>query len=108
MRSTANVYGLEVNMKDTIEWCVFVYPNNNHTLANDQCSDVCSGSNNTADTALVDRLFQINATLQYEYCADENEAFPRVADDCAACLEKTPNAKTLSNCESSLSIFFVL
>ena len=100
-RSTANVDGLIVNMKFTIDWCVFAYPNNeNLTVAHDRCSNVCNGPNNTAKTALIDRLLQTNATIQYQYCADENGAFSRIADDCAACLEKIPSAKTMSNCES--------
>lgn len=87
-----------VNMKFTFDWCVFAYPNNNRTEANIQCGDVCSGQDNSAKLALVDRLLQTNATIQYQYCEDANGAFSKIADDCAKCLDKVPDAKTLANC----------
>ena len=88
-----------VNMKFTFDWCVFAYPNNNNrTEANAQCNDVCSGPDESAKSALEDRLLQTNATIQYQYCEDGNGAFGKIVDDCAKCLDNVPNAKTLSNC----------
>ena len=85
-------------MKFTFDWCVFAYPDNNRTEANKQCGDVCSGPSNNAKSALVDRLLQTNATIQYQYCDDGDGAFSKIADDCAKCLNKVPNAKILANC----------
>ena len=87
-----------VNMKFTFDWCVFAYPDNNRTEANIQCGDVCSGQDNSAKSALVDRLLQTNATIQYQYCEDASGAFSKTADDCAKCLDNVPNAKVLANC----------
>lgn len=87
-----------VNMKFTFDWCVFAIPDNNRTEANAQCNDVCSGPNESAKSALVDRLLQTNATIQYQYCEDGNGAFGKIVDDCTKCLDNVPNAKTLSNC----------
>lgn len=86
-------------MKFTFDWCVFAYPDNkNRTDANAQCSDICSGPNDSAKSALVDRLLQTNATIQYQYCEDGDEIFSKTADACAKCLNKVPNAKVLANC----------
>lgn len=82
----------------TFDWCVFSDPDNIMTEANEQCGDVCSGSGEGAKIALEDRLHQTNATFQYQYCEDGNGAFSKTADDCAKCLDKLPNAKTLANC----------
>lgn len=95
----ANVGLRPVNMKFTFDWCVFAYPDNgDHTDANLQCSDICSGQDNQAKSALVDRLLQTNATLQYQYCEDGDGAFNKTADACIQCLNKVPNAKALANC----------
>lgn len=94
----ANLALCSVNMKFTFDWCVFAYPNNNRTESNIQCGDVCSGQDNSAKSALVDRLLQTNATIQYQYCEDADGAFSKIADDCAKCLDKVPDAKTLANC----------
>lgn len=90
-----------VNMKFSFDWCVFAYPDNTIlTAAGIACAETCQGPNNNAKTALVDRLLQTNATLQYQYCETENGAFPKVADDCVKCLEKVPNSKAMANCTS--------
>ncbi|MCJ1464971.1 hypothetical protein MMC07_003586 [Pseudocyphellaria aurata] len=112
LSSTANdaktnqneAYWVLFNMKFTFDWCVFAYPNNNVTEANTQCGDVCSGPSNSAKLALVDRLLQTNATLQYQYCEDGDGAFSKIADDCAKCLNKVPNAKTLANYVNALNV----
>ncbi|MCJ1422334.1 hypothetical protein MMC29_000214 [Sticta canariensis] len=95
-------YWVLFNMKFTFDWCVFAYPDNNRTEANMQCGDVCSGPSNNAKSALVDRLLQTNASIQYQYCDDGDEAFLKIADDCAKCLNKVPNAKILANYVSVL------
>lgn len=88
-----------VNMKFSFVWCVFAYPDNaNLTAAGTACAETCRGPDNNAKAALVDRLLQTNATLQYQYCETENGAFPKVADDCVKCLEKVPNSKAMANC----------
>ena len=87
-------------MKFTFDWCVFAYPDNNRTEANMQCGDVCSGPSKSAESALVDRLLQTNATIQYQYCEDGDGAFSKIADDCSKCLDKLPSAKALSNCNT--------
>ncbi|MCJ1467529.1 hypothetical protein MMC07_006154 [Pseudocyphellaria aurata] len=92
-------------MKFTFDWCVFGYPNNNDiTEANSKCGDVCSGPSESAKSALVDRLLQTNATIQYTYCADGDGAFSKIADDCIKCLNKVPNAKTLANYVNALNV----
>ena len=81
---------------------MFAYPDNsNHTAANLQCAETCSGPGDNAKIALVDRLLQTNATIQYQYCKDGDGAFSKVADDCVTCLEKVPNSKAMANCTSS-------
>lgn len=87
-----------VNMKFTVDWCVFGYPDNNNLTAANQCADICGGSDDSTKKALTDRLLQTNATLQYQYCKDENEAFSETAQSCMECLEKVPNSKILANC----------
>lgn len=93
---------LIVNMKFTLDWCVFGYPDNANIIpANEKCAEVCAGPNNSAKRSLTDRLLQTNQTLQYLYCdgPDIND----LLDDCAACLNKVPNAKALANCKLSLN-----
>lgn len=87
-----------VNMKFTIDWCVFDFPENNLTAANTQCAEICGGPDNSAKSALTDRLLQTNATIQYQYCEDGNGAFSKIAQACMDCLDKVPNSKTLKNC----------
>lgn len=96
-------YWVLFNMKFTFDWCVFAIPDNNRTEANAQCNDVCSGPNESAKSALVDRLLQTNATIQYQYCEDGNGAFGKIVDDCTKCLDNVPNAKTLSNYVKALN-----
>ncbi len=88
-------------MKFSFDWCVFAYPDNaNQTAAYTQCANTCSGPNNDAKSALVDRLLQTNATIQYQYCQTSDGAFSKVADDCVKCLETVPESKALANCMS--------
>lgn len=89
-------------MKFSFDWCVFAYPDNaNLTAAGNACAETCQGPDDNAKAALVDRLLQTNATLQYQYCETENGAFSKVADDCAKCLENVPNSKIMVNCTST-------
>ena len=86
-------------MKFTLDWCVFGYPDNtNISTANEKCSEVCAGPNNSAKRAMTERLLETNQTLQYLYCNGPD--IENILDDCAACLDKVPNAKALGHCKS--------
>lgn len=88
-------------MKFSFDWCVFAYPDNaNLTAAGTACAETCKGPGSTAKAALIDRLLQTNATIQYQYCETENGAFSKVVDDCVNCLEKVPNSQIMVNCTS--------
>ncbi len=89
-----------VNMKYTLDWCVFGYPDNyNVALANKKCAKVCAGPDNSAKRSLADRLMQTNTTLQYLYC--DGPDMNNILDRCAACLDTVPNAEALKNCKFS-------
>ncbi|MCJ1471117.1 hypothetical protein MMC07_009765 [Pseudocyphellaria aurata] len=111
LNSTAT-YGLEndafwlmYNMRYNVDWCVFGYPNNFHvTEANSQCGNVCSGPGNSAKMALVDRALRYDFKLQFQYCQDEDRAFPKIVKDCMKCLNKVPKAKTLANFVNALNV----
>ncbi|MCJ1470510.1 hypothetical protein MMC07_009156 [Pseudocyphellaria aurata] len=72
------------------------------TNANSQCSDVCSGSGNSARAALVDHLLKNKNGLQY--CQIGDGAFSKIADDCIKCLNEVPKAKTLTNFVNALRV----
>lgn len=86
------------NLKATFVLCAFGYPDNNQTQAYNQCNDICIGDKASMQTALVDRMNENNATLQYNYC--KNGAFQRNYNTCLRCLNTLPSASGLSNCES--------
>jgi len=85
-------------MRFTLDWCVFAYPGANQSAAYIQCSDTCSGSNDAVQLAMIDRLLQINSTLQYQYCEDGNGAFSQNVESCTACLAGVPSSQTLISC----------
>lgn len=85
-------------MKFTLDRCVFEDSNDRNIIqANQECSEVCAGPNDSAKRALIDRLLQTNATLSYSYCTPNKMKATLLG--CAACLNMVPNAKTLRNCE---------
>lgn len=87
-----------VNMKFTLDWCVFGYPVNTEVIpANQKCAEVCAGPDNSAKISLTNRYLQTDATLQYSYCNGLN--IQNILDNCAACLNTVPNAKALGHCE---------
>ena len=88
----------EDNLKATIALCVFGYPGNNQTQAYDQCNDICSGDKASMQTALIDKMEENNATLQYNYCM--NGAFQKNYKPCLGCLNTLSSASGLRNCES--------
>ena len=51
---------------------------------------------------MTDRLLQTNQPLQYLYC--DGPDIENILDDCAACLDKVPNAKALGHCKSRKTI----
>ncbi|MCJ1469433.1 hypothetical protein MMC07_008066 [Pseudocyphellaria aurata] len=93
------------NMKFTIVWCVFAYPQNpSITEVNARCGQVCSGSSSSAKTALVDDVLSSKVDTQYQYCEDGDEAFSKTADDCMKCLNEVPKAKILANFVKALNV----
>lgn len=94
-----------VNFKYTLDWCVFGLsqdPANTITPANEQCSQVCAGPNNSAKIALTNRYLETNQALQYLYC--DGPDIENILDNCSVCLDKVPNAKSLSHCKSRETI----
>ncbi|MCJ1466587.1 hypothetical protein MMC07_005207 [Pseudocyphellaria aurata] len=92
------------NMKFNIDWCVFGYPNNSQiTKANSQCSEVCSGSGNSARAALVNLLPERDHD-GLQYCQDGDGAFSTTVDNCMKCLNDVPKAKTLANFVNALKV----
>ena len=85
-------------MKATIAMFVFGYPNSNQTQAYTQCNEVCSGDKLSMQTALIDRMEEDNANLQYKHCA--SGAFQKDHGACMGCLNSVPSASTLLNSES--------
>ena len=89
-----------VNMKFTIDWCVFGYQDNQGTIQNTQCKGTC---NYGLQAALLDRILQTNSTLQYQYCQTGDGAFSKGVQECIACLESVPHSKSLAKCMSPLT-----
>ena len=87
-----------VNMKYTVDVCVYTFPNANQTTASTSCGDACAGPSSAMQIALTDRLLETNMTLQYQYCDDLNGAFAKNVDACTACLANVPSSQTLINC----------
>ena len=87
-----------VNMKYTIDWCLFQYQFNNATTQSRQCGQTCAGPEGAMRIAMTDRVLQTNATIQYQYCEGEDGAFERNVDDCVSCLEGVPSSMALANC----------
>jgi len=56
------------------------------------------------EQALVDRVLQTNATLQYQYCDDGAGAFNRTIDSCIDCLRHVSSSNVLINCRKALII----
>ena len=84
-----------VNMKFTIDRCLYSYPDSSTTNASAACGESCNGP---TQMALTDGLLQTNATSQYQYCDDLNAAFSKNVGACATCLESVPSSQALINC----------
>ena len=91
-------------MRFTIDYCVFGFENDNLTIQQNTCSDVCKGPGNGMSSAMTDRLWVDNQTLQYQYCDDSNGAFQDNVQSCMGCLEKVPASGILINCTLSLDL----
>ena len=86
-------------MKFTLAWCLFAFPDNNDiTVANHQCADICSGPENSMKPALIDQLLDGHYDSTYLYCTDGNGAFSRTTDGCRQCLKNVPNSEVLIKC----------
>ena len=92
-----------VNMKYTIDWCLFQYQFNNATTQSRQCGQTCAGPEGAMRIAMTDRVLQTNATIQYQYCESGDGAFESNVDDCVSCLEDVPSSMALANCGFALS-----
>ena len=93
---------ITVNIKATIDWCVFGYPlNPNITAANAQCNNICAGAQNQMQEALVDHSGPLNRALQYQYCEDGSAAFSENVNACISCLESLRSTVALINCTLS-------
>lgn len=85
-------------MKFTIDWCIFLYEDNNQTAQSRACSNTCAGPASAMRLAMVDRVLQTNSTIQYQYCNDGSNAFAKNVDDCVSCLQDVPSSMALVNC----------
>ena len=91
-----------VNMKYTLDWCVFGYPQKpNQTLAQSSCGETCSGTNNDMEASLTDELLNHTITQQtpFLYCDIYSGAFTKNAVVCIQCLEEVPGSTALVNCK---------
>ena len=97
---TIGAYCLIVNMRFTIDWCIFGYQNNspNGTQAMSKCNNVCSGPGTGMQAALT-TLLHTNTSTQYDYCDEGGAAFTENVDDCIQCLTTVPSSTTLATCK---------
>ena len=91
-----------VNMKFTINQCLYSNPGANATDVSAACGESCDGPSNAMQIALTDGLQSTNSTPQYQYCDDQNAAFSENVGACAACLESVPSSQTLINCKEKI------
>ena len=87
------------NLRYTLDWCLFSFPNNgNQSIISSQTSQ-CLGSCTKISNALEINILTPNATTTYGYCQDPN-FLPNVKG-CASCFAKIPNQLYFSNCKPS-------
>jgi len=98
-----------VNTKFTLDHCLFNFQNENATIQSKQCGNVCKGPSGAMQQALVDRVLQTNATLQYQYCNNGDNAFNKTVDSCKDCLQHVSSSNVLINCaRPRLSLLLIL
>ena len=91
---------MTVNMRFTIDWCIYGYPNNpNQTLVMTSCYEACVGPNSELESASTNQILSTNSSTQYQYCDVNSGAFPRNVGACIDCVQNVPNSTTLVNCE---------
>jgi hypothetical protein len=96
-----DLYWFLFNIKFTVDWCVFGYPDNpNTTAAETACSNACG----PIQPPLTDRLLKTNMSLTYQYCQNDYSSgtFLGGVDACIACLSKMDGTVILGNFLSAL------
>ncbi|KAL1967125.1 hypothetical protein VTN77DRAFT_3416 [Rasamsonia byssochlamydoides] len=89
-----DVYWFLFNIKFTIDWCVYGYPNNNNATP---AMETCSGTCQPMILPMTDKLLETNMTLQYDYCTTYNGSFTSTVQNCIQCLEGANGTKVLAN-----------
>lgn len=84
-----------VNLKYTIDYCVYSYHNENQTVASQACSGICSGSDDGMQLALTDQPYLTRTSRQYLYCDENEKAFTQNVDACSQCLRNVPSSRGL-------------
>ena len=91
------LYTFAVNMRVTLDECLFSKPNVTISSPNNQCNAPCSALSNSIQT----NLLTPNLSSAYDYCADPS--FVTEAENCASCYRVIPNQVYISNCEINSS-----
>ena len=88
-----------VNMRYTLDECLFSQPNATVSKPNNQCNVPCSPLSNSIQT----NLLTPNASSSYDYCADPT--FIEMAQNCASCYKIIPNQVYISNCRLQAGLY---
>ena len=84
---------LAVNLRYTLDECLFSRRNTTDPLPAGQCSNSCAQISDSIQT----NILTPDQSTAYDYCADPN--FLQNAESCASCYRVIPNQIYLSNCE---------
>ena len=87
------------NMRYTLDWCLFGFPNNGNQSSISSQTTQCQTSCTNMSKSLEINILTPNTTSTYDYCEDPN-FLPNV-DGCAKCLAKVPNQLYSANCKLS-------
>ena len=82
-----------VNMRYTVDYCLFKQPTSNASTSLNQCTGPCAGLSESIQI----NLFTPNTSHTFDYCADRS--FKDKAVSCASCYKVIPDQIFLSNCE---------
>jgi hypothetical protein len=94
----SNVSVDSVNLKYTVNSCIFGFSNNS-TNSSQVIPNTCAGGCGGIQTPLTTNMFQRNASM-YQYCLSSN-SFLTNSDQCSECLSNQKNETILANCITS-------